>query len=255
MSKTLIGFTGFVGKLLAKQTKFENFFNSKNIEDIKNFNHKTIVCSGSSGIKWLANKYPRADLDNINKLIHNLKQIDCKKIILISTVDVFKKPYLVDEDSKPTSQGLHPYGRNRLILEEFITSNFNDYLIVRLSGLVGKGLKKNIIYDFLNNNNLDKIDSRNYFQFYPMVNLWNDIEISLINNLRLIHLTAEPINVMELAEYCFKIEFKNRLSQPVINYDFRTKYSFLFGKEKFYQYSKNIIINEVKKYIFNEKKI
>ena len=122
MSKTLIGFTGFVGKLLAKQTKFENFFNSKNIEDIKNFNHKTIVCSGSSGIKWLANKYPKNDLDNINKLKNNLKQVNCQKLILISTVDVFKKPYLVNEDSKPMVKNLHPYGRNRLNLEEFVAS-------------------------------------------------------------------------------------------------------------------------------------
>ena len=42
--------------------------------------------------------------------------------------------------------GLHPYGRNRLELEDLVRKEF-DTLVVRLPALFGKGLKKNFIYD------------------------------------------------------------------------------------------------------------
>ena len=41
------------------------------------------------------------------------------------------------------------YGRNRLYLENYIRNNYHDYLIVRLPGLFGKGLKKNAFIRFI----------------------------------------------------------------------------------------------------------
>ena len=84
MTKTLIGFTGFVGSSLLIQTKFNKVYNSKNIDNINNCEHDIIVCAGSPGIKWLANKNPKDDLYTINNLISNLKKTSCNKIILIS---------------------------------------------------------------------------------------------------------------------------------------------------------------------------
>jgi hypothetical protein len=68
-------------------------------------------------------------------------------------------------------------------------------------------LRKNIIFDFLNDNNVDKIESRSVFQFYPMVNLWFDINKALENNIPLVHLTAEPVSVAQIAGEGFGFEF------------------------------------------------
>ena len=55
----------------------------------------------------------------------------------------------------------------------------NNHNIIRLPALVGEGLKKNALFDIKNNNNVDLIDSRNSYQFYPLKNLWKDIKKTL----------------------------------------------------------------------------
>ncbi len=50
---------------------------------------------------------------------------------------------------------------------------------MRLPGLYGPGLKKNVIFDFLHDNDVHKIDSRGVFQFYDTTRLWRDLEIAV----------------------------------------------------------------------------
>ncbi|SET56703.1 NAD-dependent epimerase/dehydratase family protein [Thorsellia anophelis] len=254
MKHALIGYTGFVGSTLMKQFNFTDFYRSTNISDIRSHSFDTVVCAGAPAQKWLANKEPSADLMKINQLIENIKQINAKRFILISTVDVFKKPQNVDEDTVIDEEGLHPYGLHRRLLEKFVESHFENHLIVRLPGLVGPGLKKNIIFDFLNGNNLESIDCRSVFQFYPMVNLWSDIQIALEGKLRLIHLTSEPVRVSDIASECFNFSFNNVPSElsSASQYDLQTKYSKLFNTSGQYQYVKREIMTIIRAYAQSE---
>ena len=43
MKKALIGYTGFVGSNLQAQIKFDDFYNSKNIQDIKDKEYDVVV--------------------------------------------------------------------------------------------------------------------------------------------------------------------------------------------------------------------
>ena len=122
----------------------------------------------------------------------------------------------------------------------------------RLPGLVGPGLRKNVIYDFLNDNNLDAIDSRGVFQFYPMVNLWKDIEVGLDAGLRLLHLTAAPISVAEVAREGFGRDFDQEIAPSPAQYDLRSRYASLFGVEGQYQYSKRETLLAVRAYAQSE---
>lgn len=99
-----------------------------------------------------------------------------KKVVLISTVDVYLQPVEADEDTSIIRESLQPYGKHRLELETFIEDRF-DALVVRLPGLFGKGIKKNIVYDFLHNNLVDKIHKNSVFQFYNLEHLWQDIQV------------------------------------------------------------------------------
>ena len=72
-----------------------------------------------------------------------------KKLVLISTIDIFKTPKGVDENSPVDTQNLHPYGYNRYLLEQWVREKYPDALIIRLPGLFGKNIKKNFIYDFI----------------------------------------------------------------------------------------------------------
>jgi hypothetical protein len=249
MRDALIGYTGFVGSVLLNQTRFNHLYNSMNIQDIVGKEFDTIICAGAPGQKWFANTNPEQDFRSISYLIENLKKVKCKQFVLISTVDVFKNPLGVDENSEVLEEGLSPYGLNRRKLEKFVEMNFDNYLIVRLPGLVGMGLRKNVIYDIQNSNNLSKVESRAIFQFYPMVNLWFDINLCLRKNLKLVHFTAEPISVAELAMKAFDLEFKNELDGIVPLYDFQTIHASVFGGLLKYQYSKRETIQAIRSYV------
>lgn len=237
MNNALIGFSGFVGSTLLKQTQFESLYRSTNIGDIKGKAFDTVVCAGAPAQKWIANREPEADRQKIDALIDRLKTIQCNTFILISTVDVFQNPIGVDEETVVDESGLQAYGLHRRVLEKFVESQFPNRLIVRLPGLVGPGLRKNVIFDFLNDNNLLSIDSRGVFQFYPMVNLWFDIETALKAKLKLVHLTAEPISVADISALGFGKVFNNSLANTVSTYDMRTNHAAVFGASGAYQYS------------------
>lgn len=252
-NNALIGYSGFVGSTLLKQFDFTNLYRSTNITNIMNSSFDTVVCAGAPAIKWLANKNPEQDKKSIDSLISNLSTIKCNKFILISTVDIFKDSLEAVESTAIDTSGLHPYGLHRYQLEEFVKNHFPNHLIVRLPGLVGAGLKKNIIYDLHNNNNLEVIDSRGVFQFYPMVNLWSDIQVALNNKISLIHLTTEPISVQEIAKECFNIDFRNELTNEPVKYDFRTELTHLYNNSA-YQYSKEEVLLAIRSYAQFEEK-
>lgn len=250
----LIGYTGFVGSTLLKQASFDGLYRSTNIHEIDHQVFDTVVCAGAPAQKWIANKEPEADLRKIEGLIEHLKTIQCKTFVLISTVDVFKSPIDVDENTPIDEEDLHPYGLHRRLLEKFVASHFNNYLIVRLPSLAGPGLRKNVIFDFLNDNNLDMIESRGVFQFYPMVNLWSDIQTALASKIKLVHLTAQPISVADLALKGFGIDFTHTLSNPPARYDFKTCYAEVFGKSGSYQYSQAETLLAIRAYAQSEAK-
>lgn len=248
----LIGFSGFVGSTLLKQTTFDALYRSTTIAEIEGKTFDTIVCAGAPAQKWLANKDPDADRAKIDALIGHLQSVRCKRFILISTVDVFKDPLGVDELSPVDVDGLHAYGLHRRQLEQFVEATFPEHLIVRLPGLVGPGLRKNVIFDFLNNNNLHAIESRGVFQFYPMINLWYDIEHALRAGLRLVHLTAEPVSVSQLSLQGFGKVFEQELTGVPARYDMRSRHGRAFGADGDYQYSARETIQAIRAYAQSE---
>jgi len=227
-STALIGYTGFVGSNLLRQFPFDDRFNSSNIDQIAGRSFDLIVCAGAPAEKWKANADPQRDLENIERVGRALARAEAQKLVLISTVDVFREPIEVDEDSPTPLQGLHAYGRNRRRLEEMVSARF-DALIVRLPGPYGPGLKKNVIYDFLNDNELHKIDSRGVFQFYDLRRLWSDVQTAIDNALDLVHLPTEPVSVAEVAREAFGMDFKNEVAPTPARYDVRTRYANVFG--------------------------
>lgn len=148
--KSLVGYTGFVGSNMLLNTNFDKTYNSKNICEAYDTRPELLIYSGIRAEKFLANKEPEKDLAIVNDAIENIKKIKPKILVLISTIDVYKNPINVDEDTIIETENLHPYGLNRYRVEEWIENNLNNYLIVRLPGLYGKNIKKNFIFDLIN---------------------------------------------------------------------------------------------------------
>lgn len=148
----LIGYTGFVGSNIcaAAGTKIGALYNSKNIKDAYGTCPDLLIYAGLRAEKYLANNAPKKDRELVYQAQQNIEQICPKKLVLISTIDVFQHPQGVDETSKINTKGLHAYGYNRYHLECWVRERFPDALIIRLPGLFGRNLKKNFIYDYIN---------------------------------------------------------------------------------------------------------
>jgi nucleoside-diphosphate-sugar epimerase len=252
MTNALIGYTGFVGSTLLKQTNFGALFNSANIHEIDRREFDIVLCAGAPAQKWIANQHPQDDLGKIKALISHLRTVRCKTFILISTVDVFQHPTGVNEDSPVQEKGLHPYGLHRRYLERFVQEQFAAHLMVRLPGLVGPGLRKNVIFDLHNTNGLQAIESRARFQFYPMVNLWSDIAAALRAGLTLVHLTAAPVTVAQVAQDGFGRPFTQTRDGTPAAYDMQTRHAAAFGGVGDYQYSARETMLAVRAYAQSE---
>lgn len=148
----LVGYTGFVGSNIYASGKdnITNVYNSKNIEDAYGTEPDLLIYAGLRAEKYLANNMPEKDMELIIQAEENIRKIAPKKLVLISTIDVFKTPVGVDESSAVDTEGLLAYGYNRYQLELWVRKNYPDALIIRLPGLFGKNIKKNFIYDFIN---------------------------------------------------------------------------------------------------------
>ncbi len=147
----LVGYTGFVGSniLEGSKGKIQERYNSKNIESAYGTSPDLLIYAGLRAEKYLANREPEADWKRILQAEENISRIEPKKLVLISTIDVFSRPKKVDENTTVESSDLQPYGRHRLLFEKWVRDYYPDALILRLPALYGKNLKKNFIYDFI----------------------------------------------------------------------------------------------------------
>ncbi len=148
--KALVGYTGFVGSNIAASGSFDGLYNSKNIETAYGTDPDLLIYAGLPAEMYLANKDPRKDMEQIFQAERNIAGINPKKLVLISTISVFRTPVGVDESSPVETEGLPAYGYNRYRLESWVRDHYPDALIVRLPGLFGRNIRKNFIYDFIN---------------------------------------------------------------------------------------------------------
>lgn len=145
----LVGYTGFVGSNIFASGAFEAGFNSKNIQEAFGLKPDLLVYAGLRAEKYLANNFPEKDYALIEEAEQNIERIQPRRLVLISTVDVYQNPVKVDEDTDISTDGLQAYGANRYRLEQWVRERYPEALIIRLPGLFGKNLKKNFIYDFI----------------------------------------------------------------------------------------------------------
>lgn len=145
----LVGYSGFVGSNIRNSHEFDGLYDITNIKEAFGKNPDLLVYSGVPAQKFLANKEPEKDFEIIKDAINNIKMINPKEIVLISTIDIYKDPVDVDEDTVIDTDELQPYGYNRYYLENWVKENIDKHLVVHLPGLYGKNIKKNFIYDLI----------------------------------------------------------------------------------------------------------
>jgi nucleoside-diphosphate-sugar epimerase len=255
MKTALIGYTGFVGSNLSNQLTFDDVYNSQNIESIRGKTYDLVVSAGSKAERWKANQDPEGDWEGIKKLLDNLENVKAKHFILISTVDVYPNPNGATEDTKTSAELLsQAYGKNRFKMEDFVRAHFPKTTILRCPQLWGPGVKKGFIYDLIYDNALNFTHKDTKMQFYNITHMWEDIRKVIDNNIDLINFAVEPTTAAEIAKAALGIDFTNVTEKPPLVFDFKSKYSSLWNSNDGYLYHKKEILNELKRFIQNERK-
>ena len=234
----LIGYTGFVGSTLLRQfSGFTDLYRSLNIEDIRGREFELVVCAGAPAQKWRANREPQADADGLERLWNAIRTVRCARFVLISTVDVYHHPIAVDENSPIDTASLQPYGLNRRILEMRVRDCFRRSHIVRLPGLVGPGLRKNVLFDLKHHRSLDAVDPRSQMQFYDMDLLWSDLGATLESGMDLVNLAVEPVVVGSIAREVFGVTLADLEGRSAQRYQMETVHAGSFGRSGRYRLS------------------
>ena len=112
--------------------------------------------------------------------------------------------------------------------------------------------EENILKTYFNNigfSALNFTDSRGKFQFYNLKYLWKHIQIARENNIKVLNLATEPVEISEIYEYIKNEKFINEVTNNVPNYDFKTKYAKIFEGKDVYIFSKEFILEDIKKFV------
>lgn len=230
MRRALIGHTGLVGSNLLAAGGYTGTFNSANFQEMRGRHFDEVVCCGISATKWQANKDPAADLARIEALLDVLDTVEVGHFTLISTIDVYPDPAArLDEEGLLVNADNHPYGRHRLLAERRIAARFPRCLIVRLPALFGPGLKKNIIFDLLNGNQLHAINPATAFQWYPLPRLPADLARARELQLDAVNLFTEPLPTRNILAELFHCVETGPAVEPAPRYDMRTRHGPAFG--------------------------
>ena len=247
--KLIIGNTGLVGKRMVEKEHFDHQFNTQNIDSFKNIakDGDELFLSCLPATKWMVNKNPQNDMVNINNIINIISNIHFSKVTLISTIDVYdKSPLGSDEDTIPFFNDIG-YGSNRYVFELMVRSlvSYNNLKIFRLPAIFDINIKKNILFDLINNNNLQNVCGNSTYQWYNLNNLHYDINLysKKYPNENVINLFTEPIETKEIVSLFPHIKnLINYDNKPII-YDYKTK----FGG---YIDNKDNILQQIKKFIY-----
>lgn len=250
MKRAIIGYSGFVGSNLLQFYKFDFFYNSKNFNEAIDKEFDEIYFCGIPAVKWYANKNPEEDYKVIEEIKNILKTIKTKKFILISTIDVYDN--VTSENTEEYNcdyNNNHAYGKNRYLFETFIKDTFENYYIIRLPALFGKGIKKNVIYDLLNNNEIENIPINSSFQWYDLNWLKDDIDIIIKNDIKICNLFTEPLETINIIKY-FDYPFEKFKNIKKIDYNLKTKFHrfFLEGNNGYIR-NKIVVENSIKNFI------
>lgn len=219
--RALIGWTGFVGGALDARVRPIARFRSTDIDQLPSAEVDEIVCAGAPAEKWKANADPEGDRARLQGLMDALAASRARSCTLISTVDVFADSRGADESTPADTGQEQAYGRNRALLEEFVQERFEDALVVRLPGMFGPGLKKNLVFDLINQPEARFAHEDSTFQFYDVRDLWGHILLARDAGLRVVNLATEPVSSARVARECFGVDYRCD-DRPEVAYDLRT---------------------------------
>lgn len=153
----LIGGKGFVGSAYARL--FQRLGHECHVITRDNWSEyvgrscDVLINANGNSKKFMADRDPKWEFEaSVSSVVASMADFHSHRYVLLSTGDVYpnqESPRVTQEDQAIEKRRLSRYGLHKLIAEELIQALHPRWLIMRMGGFVGPGLKKNAIYDIL----------------------------------------------------------------------------------------------------------
>ena len=173
MRVTLIGAQGFVGSAFARLLKSRKGIEltevtRQNYARLSGARSDIVIDAAGNSLKFLADREPVKEFDgSVAHRLRTLFDFPAEFHLHISSADVYSdltSPERTREDSAIDLARTSHYGMHKLLAEQLVRHYAKRWLIVRLAGMVGPGLKKNPVFDILNGHPL-RISPDSQYQF------------------------------------------------------------------------------------------
>jgi len=213
MNLAIIGANGFIGQAISRAASRAGLLHTGYTRDdvIDPEEDFVIDCNGNSK-KFQSNENPELGYREIVESVKNriAQTSKSQKYVYISSGEVYgNQQNKCRELDAIVESDLSNYGRFKYQAEEIVREKCPSHLIIRPSGFVGIGLKKNPIYDLLYNDKL-YVNPDSRFQFCD-VDWFGDVVIQLLlgNSEGIFNVTSlGTISVQEIMS-----EFNLRMSE------------------------------------------
>lgn len=153
----LLGGAGFVGSAYARL--FDELGLSyravtrENYDEYRGIDCDLLINANGNSKKFLATRDPLNEFDqSVRSVAESIESFKCKTYVYLSTGDVYPKqdsPEVTGEDQAINSACQSRYGLHKRLAEMLVQGTQPNWLIIRMGGFVGPGLKKNAVFDML----------------------------------------------------------------------------------------------------------
>lgn len=153
----VVGGTGFIGsayaRLFARLGLPHRLVGRAEWDAVRGTRCDVLINANGNSKKFLAAQEPLADFDlSVRSVLETIAAVECGTYVMLSSGDVYpdqSAPALTAEGQPIDPAGVSRYGQHKLLAEQLVRGSGRDWLILRMAGFVGPGLRKNAIFDML----------------------------------------------------------------------------------------------------------
>lgn len=172
MKVAVLGGKGFVGSAVvrycAKHAIACDCVEPDNYREFSGCRYDLVINAAGESRKYQVNRDPLADFRySLEPLLSSFQDFTFSGYVYISSVDVYpdhEDPARNREEAEIDLGMISHYGFHKFMGERMVLHYCPRFLIVRLGGVLGPGLRKNPVYDLLHNLPL-RVDEASEYQY------------------------------------------------------------------------------------------